>query len=297
MAIKELRKTWSDCQLDYVREFIATKESDVEKLPTCCVGSTCVVSETNNRYVCGKGNQWKLREKAMEEGDAVVKSINGVLPDAEGNITSHHTLNIVMYDNTCYPGGQVLCYTHTAKDIVSIFRNTTMRMPLLLRYVASRTTGAIVPNVHLRWYYVDRIDGGFAVRLHFGDEYADIIANEVDNTFTLDPDWVKPASGGGGGIKTAIFRNEHFDEYMGGDETAYSTGLECVNMTREEMIQTIESGQPVDYIILSYGDSGVGLIASRPREPRIEWYPEKNELRIAGAGYWFPNGYIGDLAE
>lgn len=102
---------------------------------------------------------------------------------------------------------------------------------------------------------------------------------------------------GGGGIKTAIFRNEHFDEYMGGDETAYSTDLECVNMTREEMIQTIESGQPVDYIIIHYGDSGVGLIVGRPQEPRIEWYPEKNELRIAGAGYWFPNGYIGDLAE
>ena len=69
MAIKEFRKTWSDCQLDYVREYIVTSESDIEHLPECCIGSTCVVSETNNRYVCGKGKQWKLQEEAIEEGN------------------------------------------------------------------------------------------------------------------------------------------------------------------------------------------------------------------------------------
>lgn len=147
------------------------------------------------------GYLWKLRvdgngDDVVKDG-GVVRSVNGVLPDAEGNIVSPHILNIELHDNTCYPGGQVLCYTHTAKDLVSMFRNPHIRRPMLTRRVSSMITDAIVPYVRLRWYATVRIEGGFAVRLHFGNEYADIIANEVDNTITLDPDWVAPTSGGG----------------------------------------------------------------------------------------------------
>lgn len=107
----------------------------------------------------------------------------------------------------------------------------------------------------------------------------------------------KIPTGGGGGIKTAIFRPKQFDEFVAGDENAYNTSLECVNMTRDEVIQTLMSGQPVDYIIIRYGDSGSGLIVSRPAEPKIEWYPAKDELHIGDVGYWFTNGAIDYPAE
>ena len=68
MAIKEVRREWDECQLDYVKEFALHNEADVANLPKCCIGSTAIVAATNNVYVCGKGQEWKLREKAIEEG-------------------------------------------------------------------------------------------------------------------------------------------------------------------------------------------------------------------------------------
>lgn len=68
MAIKEMKRHWESCQLDYVKEFLCHTEKDVEQLPACCVGSTAYVSETGNWYACGKDQVWKLREEAMEEG-------------------------------------------------------------------------------------------------------------------------------------------------------------------------------------------------------------------------------------
>lgn len=68
MAIKEVRREWDECQLDYVKEFILHTEADVADLPECCVGSTAIVGETGNVYVSGKGKAWKKREEAMEEG-------------------------------------------------------------------------------------------------------------------------------------------------------------------------------------------------------------------------------------
>ena len=68
MAIKEVRREWDECQLDYTKEFILHTEADVAKLPKCCIGSTAIVSETGNVYVCGKGKVWKKREEAMQEG-------------------------------------------------------------------------------------------------------------------------------------------------------------------------------------------------------------------------------------
>ncbi|MGN1368442.1 MAG: hypothetical protein ACI4WX_06215 [Aristaeellaceae bacterium] len=66
--VKPVRKTWSSCQLDFVKEFIVNHEEDIAKLPSCCIGSTATVTETNNQYVCGKDHVWKLKEDAMEEG-------------------------------------------------------------------------------------------------------------------------------------------------------------------------------------------------------------------------------------
>lgn len=65
---KPVKQEWSSCQLDFVKEFILHNESDVAKLPACCVGSKATVSETNNRYVCCKDGTWKLESTAVEEG-------------------------------------------------------------------------------------------------------------------------------------------------------------------------------------------------------------------------------------
>lgn len=61
MAIKEIRREWSACQLGYVCEFMLHTEADVKDLPICCVGSVAHVSETNTDYVC-TGKRWVPRE-------------------------------------------------------------------------------------------------------------------------------------------------------------------------------------------------------------------------------------------
>lgn len=68
MAIKEMKRRWESCQLDYVKEFLCHTEKDVEQLPAYCIGSTAYVSETGRWYACGKDQVWKPKEEAMEEG-------------------------------------------------------------------------------------------------------------------------------------------------------------------------------------------------------------------------------------
>lgn len=67
MSIKEVRSKWSNCELDFVKEFVIHSESEVADLPKCCVGSTAIVCETGNRYVCCRDGSWKPREVAIEE--------------------------------------------------------------------------------------------------------------------------------------------------------------------------------------------------------------------------------------
>lgn len=66
MAIKEVRREWDECQLDYVKEFILHTEADVADLPECCVGSKATVGETNNVYVCCPDGKWKRKDEAMQ---------------------------------------------------------------------------------------------------------------------------------------------------------------------------------------------------------------------------------------
>ena len=121
--------------------------------------------------------------------EGMVKSVNGVLPNENGEITSHHIINIVLYDNTCYPGGEVLCYTHTAKELVKMFRNTTVRMPIVTRRVAAMS-GTYKPDVFLQSFNIVIIDGGYEVHFHYGDEYADIIANNQDVIVIIDEAYI-----------------------------------------------------------------------------------------------------------
>lgn len=64
MAIKEIRREWSACQLGYVCEFMLHTEADVKDLPICCVGSVAHVSETNRDFVC-TGKRWVLRAEEV----------------------------------------------------------------------------------------------------------------------------------------------------------------------------------------------------------------------------------------
>lgn len=75
MAIKEIKREWSPCQLDYVKTYLLHSEADVKDLPKCCVGSKATVSETDNEYVCTEDG-WKLGSE-LGGGEVVI------LPETE----------------------------------------------------------------------------------------------------------------------------------------------------------------------------------------------------------------------
>lgn len=76
MAIKEIKREWSPEQLGYVKTFLLHTEADVKGLPSCCVGSSATVSETDNEYICTPDG-WKLRSECAEGSgiDAKVENL------------------------------------------------------------------------------------------------------------------------------------------------------------------------------------------------------------------------------
>ena len=67
MAIKEIKREWSPCQLGYVKEFLLHTEDDLKNMPRCSVGSKATVSETDNEYV-KTVDGWKLLCDCDEDG-------------------------------------------------------------------------------------------------------------------------------------------------------------------------------------------------------------------------------------
>lgn len=67
MAIKEIRREWSPCQVGYVKHFLLHSEADVKDLPKCCIGSKATVSETDNEYIC-MADGWKNAAEYDENG-------------------------------------------------------------------------------------------------------------------------------------------------------------------------------------------------------------------------------------
>lgn len=81
MAIKELKREWSPCQLGYVKHFLLHWESDVKDLPECCVGSIATVSETDNEYIY-TADGWKHSSECAE-GDSLTAKVAALTEEIE----------------------------------------------------------------------------------------------------------------------------------------------------------------------------------------------------------------------
>lgn len=111
MAIKEIKREWSPCQLDYVKTYLLHSEADVKDLPKCCVGSKATVSETDNEYYCTESG-WKLGSELGGSSEVVI------LPETElTNIESEG--NILFVKPSATPTAGAMCkvtYNGTAYD-------------------------------------------------------------------------------------------------------------------------------------------------------------------------------------
>lgn len=82
MAIKEIKREWSPCQLDYVKTFLLHSEKELKDLPKCCIGSKAIVSETDNEYFCTESG-WKLGSE-LGGGETVILPETEMTPAEEG---------------------------------------------------------------------------------------------------------------------------------------------------------------------------------------------------------------------
>lgn len=107
MAIKEIRREWSACQLGYVCEFMLHTEKDVQDLPICCVGSVAHVSETNTDYVC-TGKRWVLRADEI----VILKASNLTRTEDDVFIVTEPLANPLVVGMECtvkYNGAEYTC--------------------------------------------------------------------------------------------------------------------------------------------------------------------------------------------
>lgn len=81
MAIKEIKREWSPCQLGYVKEFLLHTEEDLKNMPRCSVGSKAIVSETDNEYVKTNDGWMLLCDCDEDGGQGAGGGGGGVQPD------------------------------------------------------------------------------------------------------------------------------------------------------------------------------------------------------------------------
>lgn len=99
---------------------------------------------------------------------------------------------------------------------------------------------------------------------------------------------------GGGGIKTAIIKSSEYDNALSGVSTAGAAAVtyECTNMTFEEAYQTIVSGEPMNVVLMSVGETpviipGIAMFVGTAVYMLFSVGPE-----VLDAFLWTPNGIV-----
>ena len=120
----------------------------------------------------------------------MVKSVNGLFPDENGNVEDINVTHIQFIDGSAMVPGMIQCPGNDAISVYNVFSRAP-KQPYRFERVIMGTSP--LRAVFCISYESERLaDGGNLTHLHFGKEYADILVNTSANTITLDPNWVAP---------------------------------------------------------------------------------------------------------
>lgn len=92
-------------------------------------------------------------------------------------------------------------------------------------------------------------------------------------------------------VKTAIFKFACYDDYLAGNTDTFNNTFVCTNMTRDEAIQTIMRGQPLDIVYLRYDDSR-GFCTDRASDSGLAYNPRTDELSVGNDYFWNANNEL-----
>lgn len=125
---------------------------------------------------------------------SVVKTVNGVAPDENGDIKSDYAASVQFRDMSAM--GMGLQCNKTASEINLYTGKTEAVEQYEIVDMGAYPQTPIYRATHISKEGVYDTDGttllGWKIIIYFGNLYAPVIVNTATNTITLDPDWVKP---------------------------------------------------------------------------------------------------------
>lgn len=133
----------------------------------------------------------------MEEGIAAagtVKSVNGVMPDENGNISSTIVKQIAIVDGSAVIPNNINYYGYeTIEEIANMLRDTVGYDVTILRY-CMLPGGKTRVVEHTDYEFIMENGKTVGVKVFHGDDLCPFILDVVSNKITFDPDWVAPAA-------------------------------------------------------------------------------------------------------
>lgn len=191
--------------------------------------------------------------KYLSDNVGTVKSVNGVLPDENGDLTVVEPQTFVFTNID----GDVDC-PYEVSELIKFATNASAYKSVRFVHRVRDLFDLSVPIRDYVWTGASIPATGTGVfQINFGDEVAPILINSNDNTITLDPDWVKPEenNGGSGGSRVLIFKGSEFDNSVAGIAVAASAPEETytANMTFDEVVTAFVKCEPIEGFVFIGG--------------------------------------------
>lgn len=140
-----------------------------------------VLAEENGEIV-------KIPKDATNKG--LVKTINGVEPDEDGDIALIENKTWQAIEMLSMPG-MLNAYGINAAEVSSYLRDNVYYHSIFYRIIM-KLDGSVETRPHTHVNVIRQDDGTDDVIIYHGDDLAPIIVDVSENTITLDPDWVAP---------------------------------------------------------------------------------------------------------
>lgn len=142
--------------------------------------------ETTNLLAEENGEIVKVARNNAFNG--LVKSVNGIMPDENGNISSYHLKKIQFADGSAFvPGLITPYYTETISEIVDMLRGAEVRV--IFERMNMHRDGTMDIRNQIGHEF---ISGNDNIKVYFGDDLCPIILDSANNKMIFDPDWVAP---------------------------------------------------------------------------------------------------------
>lgn len=156
------------------------KLSDVEVLETTTEATNILVEE-NGEIVKTSSNNFKT---------GLLKTSYDDYANEDGTINSSITKSFSIIDGSAYGVGLNNYGQYTPQDLNDAYRRHYVDKNFIrtIMLKEGHTVRTCIGHT-----LINNGDGTFTGTYYFGDDIAPIIANETDNSFILDPDWVAPA--------------------------------------------------------------------------------------------------------